>query len=167
MIDKETCGLLFQKYHKFVYKFCLKQLKNTHSAEDCTNEVFMIMLRKKNEIKLSKSLSSCLCETSKFVCKEYVRNNPTKFDDVDEFAETIADTSVSIEKPLYDEIYEFLDREEADLILEYINANRFERRKMAERLEITSNALCKRIQKIKRKIQANLTDDARFQSEDL
>lgn len=162
MIDKETCGLLFQKYHKYVYKFCLKQLKNAYSAEDCTQEVFMIMLRKKNGIKLSKNLSSWLCETSKFVCKEYVRDNPTKFDDVDEYAETISDTSVSVEKPLYDEIYEFLDKEEADLFLEYINADSDERRKMAGRIGITSNALCKRIKKIKYKIQENLTDDARY-----
>lgn len=162
MIDKDTCGLLFQKYHRYVYKFCLKQLKNTHSAEDCTNEVFMIMLKKKNTIKLSKNLSSWLCETSKNVCKEYIRNNSIKFDDVDELAETIADSSVSLEKPLYDEIYEFLDREEADLFFEYINSSIAERRKMADRLKITPNALCKRIQKIKRKIQTNLTDDVRF-----
>lgn len=156
MIDKETCGLLFQKYHRYVYRFCLKHLKNAHAAEDCTQEVFMRMLRKKNWIKLSKNLSSWLYETSKLVCKEYVRNNPVK-DDVDDYAETISDTNVSIEKPLYDELYEFLDKEEADLFLEYINADSGERRNMAERKGITSNVLCKRIKKIKFKIQEILT----------
>lgn len=164
MIDKETCGILFQKYHSYVYNFCLKYLKNTHAAEDCTQEVFMIMLKKKSNINLSKNLLSWLCETSKLVCKQYIRNNPQIFVNVDDYAETLHDTDASVEKPLFDEIYEFLDKEEAELLFEYLNADSGERRKMAERLGISSNALCKRIIKIKSKVQEKITDDARLQA---
>ncbi len=160
MIDKEICGILFQKYHSYVYDFCFKYLKNTHAAEDCTQEVFMIMLKKKNKINLSENLLSWLYETSKRVCKQYIRKNPTKFADVDDYAEIISDVNASVEKSLSDEIYETLDKEEADLLFEYINADCDERRKMAESMGITSNALCKRIKRIKCKVQKHLTDDA-------
>lgn len=158
MIDKETCGFLFQQYHSNVYDFCFKYLKNTHAAEDCTQEVFMIMLKKKNKINLSENLLSWFYETSKRVCKQYIRKNPTKFVDVDDYAEIISDTNASAEKPLSDEIYEFLDKEDADLLFEYINADCDERRKMATRMGITSNALCKRIKRIKCKAQEYLTN---------
>lgn len=159
MIDKETCGVLFQKYHSNVYNFCFKYLKNTYAAEDCTQEVFMIMLKKKNRIDLTENLLSWLYETSKRVCKQYIRRNSNKFADVDNYAETIYDTNISAEKQLLDEVYEFLDKEEADLFFEYISANCDERRKMAVRIGITSNALCKRIKRIKCKAQGYLTDE--------
>lgn len=160
MIDKETCGILFQKYHSYVYNFCLKYLKNTHAAEDCTQEVFITMLKKKDEINISKDLLSWFYETSKLVCKYYIRKNPDILANFDDYAETICDTNASAEKSLSDEIYEFLDKKDADLLFEYINADCNERRKIAERMGITSNALCKRIMKIKSKIRGKLTDDA-------
>ncbi len=159
MIDKETCGFLFQKYHSKVYDFCIKYLKNTHAAEDCTQEVFMIMLKKKKEINISKNLLSWLYETSKRVCKKYLDKNSIQFADIDDYAETISDANASAEKPLSEEIYESLDKKDADLLFEYINADCNERRKMAERIGITPNALCKRIKRIRSKVQKNLTND--------
>lgn len=158
MIDKETCGVLFQKYHSYVYDFCLKYLENIQAAEDCTQEVFMIMLKKKNTINLSENLLSWFYETSKRICKQYIRKNPTKFADVDDYSEIISDDNASVEKPLSDEIYESLDKEDTDLLFEYINADCNERQKMAERMGITSNVLCKRIIRIKCKIQKKITD---------
>ncbi len=159
MIDKETCGILFQKYHNNVYNYCLKYLKNSHAAEDCTQEVFMIMLKKKNKIVLTKNLLSWLYETSKRVCKKYLSKNSIKFADIDDYAETLYDNNVSIEKTLSDEIYEFLNKKDADLLFEYINADSAQKQKMAERMGITTNALCKRIIRIKCKIKEYLTDD--------
>lgn len=167
MIDKEICGILFQKYHSYVYDFCFKYLENTHAAEDCTQEVFMIMLKKKNKINLSENLLTWFYETSKRVCKQYIRKNPTIFADVDDYAEIISDDNASVEKSLSDEIYEVLDKEEADLLFEYINADSDERRKMAERMGITSNALCKRIKRIKCKVREYFTDDAYLQATNL
>lgn len=162
MIDTETCGILFKNYHDLVYKFCLMNLKNTHAAEDCTQEVFLIMLKKKNKIYLSESLSSWLLKTAKIVCKKYIRKNRVILANIDDYAEIISDTNASAEKPLSNEIYELLDKEDADLLFEYINADRYERRKMAERMGITTNALCKRIIRIKNKLREKLTDYSQF-----
>ncbi len=159
LIDKETCGVLFQRYHDRVYNFCLKYVKNIYGAEDCTQEVFMIMLKKKNKIYLSENLLSWFYETSKRVCKKYIKKNSIQFADVDDYAEIISDRNASVEKKLSDEIFEFLDPKDAELLFEYINADHNERRKMAERMGITPNALCKRIMRIKCKIQEKLTDD--------
>lgn len=118
------------------------------------------MLKKKNKIILIENLSSWFYETAKRVCKQYIKKNPIISADVDNYAEVIADVNASAEKPLYDKIYELIDKEDADILLEYINADSNQRKKMAERMGITSNALCKRIKRIKCMIQQNLTDNS-------
>lgn len=125
------------------------------------------MLKKKNKINLSENLLSWFYEISKRVCKQYIRKNPAIFADIDDYAEIIADDNASVEKPFSDEIYEALDKEDADLLFEYINADCDERRKMAERLGITSNTLCKRIKRIKCKVRKCFTDDACLQATNL
>jgi len=157
LIDKEICGMLFQKYHGRVYDFCFQYLKNPHSAEDCTQEVFMIMLKKKDKIDLSEYFILWLLKTAKKVCKKYVSRNPNMFDDIDEFSEIIPDTSISAEKPLSEEIYEILDKKDADLLIEYINANHGERQKIAERMGIKTTALYEKIKRIRRKVSEYLT----------
>lgn len=159
MIDKDTCGILFQKYHSYVYDFCYKYLKNTHAAEDCTQEVFMIMLKKKNKIDLSENLLSWLYGVSKRVCKKYLGKNSIKFNDIDDYAETIPDTNASADKLLSDEIYEFLDKEDADLLFEYMNADHGRRKEIAERLGIKTTALYERVKRIKIKVIKHLNNE--------
>lgn len=159
MIDKKTCGILFEKYHSYVYDFCYKYLGNIHATEDCTQEVFMIMLKKKNNIDLTENFLSWLYETSKRVCKKYIRNNPNKFLDIDDYAETISDTNISIEKPLSDKIYEILDNDDADLLFEYINADYGDRQKIAERVGVTPPALYQRIKRLKKKVVDYLNEE--------
>lgn len=79
MIDKKTCGILFEKYHNSVYNACLKYLKNPNTAEDCTQEVFLVMLKKKNRIDLSEQLLAWLLETARRVCKKYISKNSNIF----------------------------------------------------------------------------------------
>lgn len=157
MIDKEVCGMLFQKYHERVYDFCLRYLGNPYSAEDCTQEVFMIMLKKKDTIDLSEYLIVWLLKTAKKVCQKYVSKNPDMFDDIDELSEIIPDTSISAEKPLSEEIYEILDRNDADLLIEYINSGHGERQKIAERMGIRTTALYEKIKRIRKKVSEYLT----------
>lgn len=152
MIDKDTCELLFQKYHGQVYDFCFKYLKDVHAAEDCTQEVFMVMLKKKSKINLSKNILSWLYETSKKICKKYISKNSIKFDNIDDYAEVISDPHATVEKNLLDEVYDILSKEDADLLFEYINADHNERKKIAERLGIKNTALYQKIKRLRNKI---------------
>lgn len=152
MIDKKTCGILFEKYHSSVYNVCLKYLKKPNAAEDCTQEVFLVMLKKKNKIDLSEKLSSWLSKTAKRVCKKYISKNSNMFLNIDDYAETISDTNASIEMPLSKEIYEILSKEEADLLLEYSNADHGERKKIAERMGIKPTALYQRVKRLRNKV---------------
>lgn len=157
MIDKATCEVLFRKYHDNVYNFCLKYLKNIHAAEDCTQEVFMIMLKKKKEINLSKNLLSWLYETSKRVCKKYLGKNSIQFADIDDYADIIPDTNASAEMSLSDKICDFLGKQDTDLFFEYINADYGERQEIAKRLGIKTTVLYERIKRLREKLSDYLT----------
>lgn len=78
---------------------------------------------------------------------------------IDDYAETIPDTKASALLPLSKEIYEVLDKEDADLLLEYINADHGERKKIAERMGIKPTALYQRIQRFRNKILVHLTKE--------
>lgn len=159
MIDKETCAMLFEKYHRIVYNTCYKYLKNTSAAEDCTQEVFYILLKKKSKIDLTDNLLSWLIETAKRVCKKYIRKNSKILLDIDEYSETIADKNSSVDKPLFDEVYEILDKEDADLLLEYINSDHGKRQEIAKRLGIKTTALYQRVKRIRERVMDYLDNE--------
>ncbi len=159
MIDKETCALLFEKYHKNVYNTCYKYLRNTSAAEDCTQEVFYTLLKKKSKIDLTENLLSWLIETAKRVCKKYKSKNAKVLLDIDEYSETIADKDSSAEKSLYDEIYDILDKEDADLLFEYINSDHGRRQEIAQRMGIKTTALYQRVKRIRERVMDYLNNE--------
>ena len=159
MIDKETCAMLFEKYNRIVYNTCYKYLKNTSEAEDCTQEVFYVLLKKKSKIDLTDSLLSWLIETAKRVCKKYIRNNPKVFLDIDDYSETIADKNTSVEKPLFDEVYEILDKEDADLLFEYINSDHGRRQEIAKSMGLKTTALYQRVKRIRERVMHYLDNE--------
>lgn len=156
MIDKETCSILFEKYNRTVYNTCYKYLKNISAAEDCTQEVFYILLKKKSKINLTDNLLSWLIETAKIVCKKYIRKNSKVFLDIDNYSETIADNNSAAEKSLYDEIYEILDKDEADLLFLYINSDHGKRKEIAKRMGIKTTALYQRVKRIRERVMLYL-----------
>ena len=159
MIDKNTCAVLFEKYHSMVYRFCYNYLNNTSAAEDCTQEVFLTLLKKKNKIDLTENLSSWLIETAKRVCKKYIRKNSKNILDIDDYSETIPDSNASIEKKLSKEIYEILDKEDADLLLEYLNADHGMRQRIAKRMGIKTTALYQRVKRIRERVMHYLENE--------
>jgi len=159
LIDKETCAMLFEKYHRIVYNTCYKYLKNTSAAEDCTQEVFYVLLKKKSKIDLTENLLSWLIETAKRICKKYIRKNPKVFLNIDDYSETIADKHASAERALYDEMFEILDKEDADLLLEYINSDHGKRQEIAKRLGIKTTALYQRVKRIRERVMDYLNNE--------
>src|SRR5580693_6075403 len=64
---------LADRYIKFVYGACLRELGNECLAEDATQVVFLILARKAGSIRKGAMLSSWLVTTSRFVCRSMTR----------------------------------------------------------------------------------------------
>ncbi len=158
MIDNETCEMVINRFYNDVYNFCLSRLKNTHAAEDCTQEVFLTLFRKRGRLDFSEKFRSWLYSTADRICKNYIKKNGNITADIDDYADVIPDNSAD-GTPLSKEIYEILDKEDADLLLEYIDSDFGQRKQIAERLGITTKALYGRVDRLRQKVISYLGDN--------
>lgn len=156
MIEKEICEMIIEKYYNDVYNFCIIKLKNIQAAEDCTQEVFFTLFKKRNKLDFTEQFRSWLYKTADKICKKYIRKNSSITVDISNLADELPDTNVSFEASVYREIYEILDKEDADLLLEYIEADHGDREKIAERMGITLHALYRRVDRIRKKVMDKL-----------
>lgn len=156
LLEKEICEMIIEKYYNDVYNFCLSKLKNIQAAEDCTQEVFLTLFNKRRNLDFTEQFRSWLYKTADKLCKKYIKKNGSITVNINDLSDEIPDKSISFDAPVYKEIYEILDKEEADLLLEYIEADHGEREKIAERMGITLHALYRRIDRIRKKVMEEL-----------
>lgn len=135
-----------ERYYNDIYKYCCVRLDNEHAAKDCTQEVFLILYRKMDKLKLSENVRAWLYRTADNVMKNYRRKNKTTVS-LDDLNETTED-NYSVETPFEDIIskneYELLDSY-------YIKDEDIEH--ISKRLGISKAAAFQRIHRIKSKIE--------------
>lgn len=150
MLDKEICEMIIDKYYSDVYKFCINRLHNIHAAEECSQEVFFLLFKKRAKLDFTESLRSWLYEAAIRICNKYKSKNSNITLDIDDYSDIIPDEKQG--KLFSKEIYEILDKEEADLLLEYAEADHGQREKIAKRMGITTKALYRRLDRIRDKV---------------
>ncbi len=156
MLDKETCEMIIERYYADIYKFCINRLCNIHAAEECAQEVFFLLFRKKDKLYFTENLRSWLFEAAIRICNKYKSKNSNIALDIDNYSDIIPDEKQ--EKSFSKEIYEILDKEEADLLLEYVEADHGQREKIAKRMGITTKALYRRLDRIREKVIKYLSE---------
>ena len=141
--------LVYRTYYETVFRYCRMRLNgDLHAAEDCTQEVFLVLQKKIHKLVDMESILPWLYATADREIKRYRRKNPETVD-IDEIPEPAAPSQT--ESPL-----DVLDEEERWLVEQYFGgADKFA---LAGQLGISLAALYKRVQRIKRKIQENMDD---------
>ncbi|MDE5569468.1 MAG: sigma-70 family RNA polymerase sigma factor [Ruminococcus sp.] len=158
MIDNETCEMIINKFYDDIYNFCLSRLKNTYAAEECTQEVFLLLFRKRSKLNFSEKFRSWLYNTADRICKNYIKKNKNITVDIDDYAEVIPDNTAN-ETLISQELYEILGNEEAELLLEYLEADFGKRKQIAQRLGITIKALYGRMDRLRQKVIDYISDN--------
>ena len=151
VISEEICRQIIELYYDMVYQHCLEKLGNPTDAEDCVQETFLVFFRKRHILFLTSRIKNWLLKTADNVIKQYKEKAPKNCTDIEEVSDYIADKNDDID-PLK-LIYEYLPREEADLLRDYVMCkSKQEREALAEKLGISLSALTTRISRIKRKL---------------
>ncbi len=156
MIDKETCEIIIEKYYTDIYKFCYNRLNNTQAAEECTQDVFLLLFQKRAKLEFSEHLRSWLYEAAVRICNKYVSKNGRSVENIDKYSYMLPDKPP--DNSLYKELYEILSSDEADLLIEYAGADYKERKKIAKRMNITLKALYGRVDRIREKVIVHLDE---------
>lgn len=144
---ENTFNEIAQQYYDAIFKYCCVRLNNEHAAKDCTQEVFLILYKKMDKLKLSENIRAWLYRTSDNVIKNYRRKNKDSIP-LDELNETPTEDCYSVDMPFE----EIITKDEYNLLESYyINGEDISR--ISENLGISKAATFQRIHRIKLKIE--------------
>lgn len=77
---ENTYEEITRRYYQAIYNYCQVRLKDEYAAEDCTQDVFLLLYRKMNKIKLSENIRAWLYRTADNVIKNHrrkIKNHPS------------------------------------------------------------------------------------------
>lgn len=107
---------IVSRYYNVILNYCKYKLNgNKTAAEDITQEVFFVLYKKRNHLKMGDNIKLWLYRAADNQIKAYIRKNPS-FQPIDELAELAA---VSEIPEITDSAFDFLTPEELALITEY------------------------------------------------
>lgn len=155
MHQDDLCTMIAEQYYLPIYRYCYEQLNfDKDAAQDCTQEVFLIMIRKKARLNLSGNMRVWLYKTADHVIRNYRRKekkyrNQIPLDDIELVDESrLPDFAV-------ESMLACLTEEEYKLLMEYYNAPHGFRKELAEQHGMTLSALYVEIHRIRNKVKMN------------
>ena len=155
MIEPEHCTLIIEKYYSEIFSYCYAKLGYSHhSAEDCTQEVFVVFFSKHERLDETDNIRLWLYRTADNVIKTFMRKSPPVAVSIEDSSEAmkIADSGGFTE--VSDSPLDILDPEERQLLELYYDSDYGQRTAAAKRLGISLPALYRKVHKIKKKLRA-------------
>ena len=137
---------IVNRYYNVILNYCKYKLNgNKTAAEDITQEVFFVLYRKRNHLKMGDNIKLWLYRAADNQIKAYIRKNPS-FQPIDELSDLAAVSEIS---EITDSAFDFLTPEELALITEYYDGDKAA---AARKNNISMNGLYIRIHRIKKKL---------------
>jgi len=137
-------NMIINAYYSEILRYCNMKLRNHHAAEDCTQEIFLLFVKKSGNLDFSKDIRPWLYASADKVMKNYLRKNPP-MEDVDTIPEPAEEFQSSVS--LIDE----LEPEDKDFLLAYYNSDN--RKQLAEEMGLSLPALHMKFKRLKEKIK--------------
>ncbi len=142
---KTPIDSMIEENYEVIFRYCVSRLDGDISAaEDCTQEVFLLMYKRIHDLDLTKSILPWLYRTADHVIQVYRRKNPV-YEEIDTIPEPIDETAFQ------ESILDALDETEKELILTYYSGT--EKERIAKSRGLTVPALYKQISRIKQKLK--------------
>ena len=155
MLDEDIIEMIINQFYRKIFIYCFNKLRNEQAAEDCTQEVFFTLFRKRSGINFTAELKHWLYKTADICVKKYISQNTDDLLNIDDFSESIADERIDAVNLTAQRIYEILSPEEGKLLKKYLDTPFGRLDDLAAEMGITKDALYKRIERIKKKIKKN------------
>jgi RNA polymerase sigma factor (sigma-70 family) len=155
LIEPEHCTLIIEKYYNEIFSYCYAKLGYSHhSAEDCTQEVFVVFFSKHERLDETDNIRLWLYRAADNVIKAFVRKAPPPAVSLEDSPEAmnIADSGGFTENG--DSPLDLLSSEERQLLELYYNSDYGQRNEAAKRLGLSLPALYRKIHKLKKKLRA-------------
>lgn len=148
-MQESPLNIIIKAYYSEILRYCNMKLKNHHAAEDCTQEVFLLFVKKSDKIDFSKDIRPWLYASADRIMKNYLRKNP-QMEDIDNVPEPVEEFQPS--ESLLDE----LQPDERSFLLAYYNAD--DRKQLAKDMGLSLPALHMRFKRLKGKIKKKFSE---------
>lgn len=149
MHDTPLNGLI-REYYAEILRYCAAKLnRDTSGAEDCTQEVFCLLVKKADSLNIAKDIRPWLYAAADRIILQYKRKHPETVP-----LESIPEDRLTTDFPYNDTLSSVLDEEEIRLLKAYFGGA--DKAKLAARYGLSTAALYMRILRLKEKLRKNL-----------
>ena len=147
---KKPVENIIKEYYRDILQYCKAKLQgDSYAAEDCTQEVFLVLCQKINTLDMTKDIRPWLYAVADRVIKNYIRKHPPTLD-----LESIPEQKQIVEFNFYGSVLDILDEEELKLLKAYFSGE--DKIQLAKSYKIRLASLYMRISRIKKKLKKYL-----------
>ena len=150
---KKQIDQLIEKHYQSVYYYCAAKLRDADAAKDCTQEVFLALVKKQNKLTKLEDIRPWLYRAADLAILEYRRKNAkycaVEEEDLERMCETVMPEFSE------DRLRNWLTEEEYTLIWQHYIGG-FSMRELAKQFAVSEDAVKQRISRIRRRIADKL-----------
>lgn len=140
---------IFREYYEKILNFCYAKIGDKQLAEDCAQEVFLVLSKKMHSLRLDTNIAAWLYGAAKNEIKHCLRKNKQddiSLDDLAEIPQEEKENSGLLEEIVTEEEYHILEKY-------YLNGEDISKLAVDKKLSVA--AMYQRIHRIKQKIIKN------------
>lgn len=159
MKKEKLCEAVTQKYYKAIFQFCLRLLEyDGYAAEECTQEVFVLLTQKKEKINFDQNIRGWLYASAERICKDYRKREQRRLSHITNTLDDIKDQSYDPFSSESEKILEILTVDERHLLEAYYTEEYGNRASLADKYGMTTTQLYKKICSIRKKISERMNE---------
>ena len=153
----KQCAQISEQYYDEILRYCRTKLPDDeHGAEDCTQEVFLLLFEKRDALDFSGSIRGWLYAAADRILQNYGRKQSRIRQMLGFDLTEIEDRSA--EPEFTAELFASLREDELELLKAYYGAGKGERRAVARNYGMTLAQLYKCIHAIREKLRKSYKD---------
>lgn len=154
MDRNKQCEQIIQKHHAEILRYCLYLLDDDlYGAEDCTQDVFLLLLQKKSSLNFDKNIRGWLYASADRIVQNYKRKQLREQSMISYEIDHIADNFSFPDDALNSSVFDILTDKELQLVKDYYDAKQGDRVGLAKKYGMTVNQLYKEIHIIREKLR--------------
>lgn len=139
-----------EQYYAEILRYCQNKLPNDiHGAEDCTQDVFLLLYQKRDEIDFNQNIRGWLYATADRIISNYQKKQSRILQMLNIDLMEIEDRSSVSEQVFTSQMFESLPEDELELLKAYYGADKGERRDVAKKCNLTLAQLYKKLHMIR------------------
>lgn len=156
MDRNKQCEQVTEQFYEEILHYCLMLLNDDIcGAEDCTQDVFLLLLQKKHKLNFDQNIRGWLYASAERIVKDYKKKQQRRLSMLCGDLDQVADHSAFSEEASDVSVFEILTDQELKLLKDYYSTKQGERAVLAQKYELTLKQLYKKVHQIREKLKRN------------